>query len=159
MNGAQITFFGRITREPEEIAYTREKGTGYLRLGVAVSTWVRNTQEEETTFYSVTLWGNHAENALSRCHRGDEIYVQGEYRFREYSRRDGTIGHSHDVNARDFRLTQVAKANQPAAETVAEAGDETQEENDNMDLDYLGDGDESTTEENEEETEGMDPFA
>ena len=56
MNGAQISFFGRLTRDPE-MRYGKDKGTPYATVGIANNYRQRADQEPETTFFEVTLWG------------------------------------------------------------------------------------------------------
>ena len=102
MNGPQISVFGRLTREPE-MRYGRDKGTPFTTVGVANNYRPRAGEEPETTFFEVTLWGNHAQNCVGHCHKGDEVFVQGVYSFREYTRRDGRPGYSHQINGREFR--------------------------------------------------------
>ena len=102
MNGAQISFFGRLTRDPE-MRYGKDNGTPYATVGIANNYRQRADQEPETTFFEVTLWGHHAQNCVGHCKKGDEIFVQGAYTFREYTRRDGRPGYSHQVNAQQFR--------------------------------------------------------
>ena len=102
MNGPQISFFGRLTRDPE-MRYGRDNGTPYATVGVANNYRVRSGQEPETTFFEVILWGTHAENCVGNCRKGDEVFIQGVYTFREYTRRDGRPGYSHRVSAREFR--------------------------------------------------------
>ena len=102
MNGPQISLFGRLTRDPE-MRYGRDNGTPYATVGVANNYRPRSGQEPETTFFEVTLWGNHAQNCVGNCHKGDEVFVQGILAFREYTRRDGRPGYSHQINAREFR--------------------------------------------------------
>ena len=102
MNGAQISFFGRLTKDPE-MRYGRDTGTPFSTVGVANNYRPRAGQEPETTFFEVTLWGHHAQYCVGHCHKGDEVFVQGVYIFREYLRRDGRPGYSHQVNVREFR--------------------------------------------------------
>ena len=106
MNGPQVTFFGRLTQDPGELRFTQNAGTPYITAGVAVNTYRSADDEVETHYFNVTLWGRNAENLLNRCRKGQEVFVQGQYSFREYTRRDGTKGHSHDVNSREFHHYQ-----------------------------------------------------
>ena len=92
MNGPQITLIGRLTRDPGELRYTANDGTAYTRTGVAVNTYKNRGTEQETTFFNITLWGSHAENLMNRCRKGDQIYIQGGYSFREYTRAEGGRG-------------------------------------------------------------------
>ena len=125
MNGPQITLIGRLTRDPGELRYTANEGTAYTRAGVAVNTFKNRRTEQETTFFNVTLWGSHAENLMNRSRKGNQVYIQGTYSFREYTRADGGRGYSHDVNARDFHQFMDANSNQPAgdAETATAEAD------------------------------------
>ena len=89
MNGAQISFFGRLTRDPE-MRYGKDKGTPYATVGIANNYRQRADQEPETTFFEVTLWGHHAQHCVGHCKKGDEIFVQGVYTFREYTQEGRT---------------------------------------------------------------------
>ena len=120
MNGPQISLFGRLTRDPE-MRYGKDAGTPYATVGVANNYRSHSGQEPATTFFEVTLWGNHAQNCVQHCHKGDEIFVQGVYSFREYTRRDGRPGHSHQINAREFRRcgsAPVFRDEMPPEETI-----------------------------------------
>ena len=105
MNGPQATFFGRLTQDPQELRYTANGGVPYVKVNVAVNTYRGPDEEQEVHYYNVTLWRRHAENAINRCRKGQEVYVQGQYSFREYTRRDGRQGYSHEVNAREFHYS------------------------------------------------------
>ena len=76
MNGAQISFFGRLTRDPE-MRYGRDNGTSYATVGVANNYWPRAGQEPETTFFEVTLWGHNAQHCVGHCQKGDESLHPG----------------------------------------------------------------------------------
>ena len=132
MNGAYISFFGRLTRDPGEIRYGSNNGTAYIRVGVAVNTFRYGEQEPVATFYNVTFWGRHAENVMNRCRQGSEIYVQGNYLFREYTRQDGSRGYSHDVSAREVEFRsfgeQRPQEENQEAEKAAEPRQEPQAE-------------------------------
>ena len=112
MNEPLITLLGRLTRDPEELRYTTDRGTAYTRVGVAVNTYHGPSIGEKATYYQVTLWGRHAENAVNRCRKGTDVFVHGAYDHREYTRQDGTKGCSHDVNCRDFRYFLNRSADQ-----------------------------------------------
>ena len=119
MNGPQTTFFGRLTRDPQELRYTANGGVAYITMSVAVNTYRGPDEEPEVHYYEVTLWRRHAENAMNRCRKGQQVYVEGRYSFREYTRRDGNKGHSHQVDARDFQyFTESEPTTGPEAETA-----------------------------------------
>ena len=121
MNGPQITLIGRLTRDPGELRYTANDGTAYTRTGVAVNTYKNRGTEQETTFFNITLWGSHAENLMNRCRKGDQVYIQGGYSFREYTRAEGGKGYSHDVNARDVHYFNEPGPSQAPAETAQDS--------------------------------------
>ena len=99
-------------------------GTPYATLGVANNYRPRAGEEPETTFFEVTLWGHNAKYCVGHCHKGDEVFVQGTLTFKEYTRRDGRPGYSHQVNAREFRSFASSPAfrdESPTEETVNKA--------------------------------------
>ena len=122
MNGPHMTFFGRLTRDPE-LRYSPNEGIPFVTAGVAVNTYHGPGADQETLFVDVTLWRHHAENAAARCRKGHLVYVQGRYSSREYERRDGSTGTSHEVTAKEFRhLPQGSPEGSP--EGGPEAGPE-----------------------------------
>ena len=120
MNGAQITFFGNLTGEPDELRYTRNTGRPYASAGVAVNTYDPAAQASDVTYYNVTLWGRQAENLINRCRKGQRVFVSGQFRIRNYTRQDGSTGISYDVSAQDFEHFGLNPATQaePAAKPV-----------------------------------------
>ena len=102
MNGAIISFIGNITRDPGELKYSKNGGTAYLTIGVAVNTWQGPDLPVLTDYYDATLFGRNAENALNRCRKGHQVFVQGNYRMRGYNRQDGTQAIAHDVSVREL---------------------------------------------------------
>ena len=102
MNGPQVQFFGRLTRDPE-IRYSENAGVAYTTVSVAVNTYFGPDKPEETDFFSTTLWRRHAESAVANCRRGSLVFVQGRLTLREFTRSDGTQGHSLQVSANSFR--------------------------------------------------------
>ncbi len=103
VNGPEAAFFGRLAQDPGELRYTANAGIPYITARVVVNTYRGPQEETQTHYFNVTLWRHHAENLLNRCRKGQQVYVRGQYSFREYTRRDGTPGYSHDVSAREFR--------------------------------------------------------
>lgn len=129
MNGSRVQFFGNLTRDPQ-MRYTKDKmsefspeaGTPYTSARVAVNTYLGPDRNPEAIYYNVTLWGRHAESCMSNCKTGTPVYVEGSYRFREYTREDNTVGYSHDVRAGQFRyFPSAAAAALQDAETTADA--------------------------------------
>ena len=86
-----------------------------------MNTYKNRGTEQETTFFNITLWGSHAENLMNRCRKGDQVYIQGGYSFREYTRAEGGKGYSHDVNARDVHYFNEQGSSQAPAETAQDS--------------------------------------
>lgn len=103
MNGPQIQFFGNMTRDPEQL-FSKNDGNPYSRITVAVNTWHGPDTPQETAFFNVTLFGRMSEQAVRNAVKGQQVFVQGRYSLREYSKQDGSPGYSHDVTAREFRI-------------------------------------------------------
>lgn len=122
MNGPQVRFFGNLTRDPQ-LRYTKDKlsefspeaGTPYVTARVAVNTYLGPNRNPDVIYYNVTLWGRHADSCNRLCKIGAQVYVEGRYSFREYTREDNTVGYSHDVQAKEFRAlpSQTAIAAEP----------------------------------------------
>ena len=118
MNGPQMQFIGNLTRDPEQ-RYTDGGGTPYARLGVAVNTMRSGEREPiETIFVDVSLWGSSGEHAVRNCKKGQRVFVQGRYSFRQFTRQDGSTGHAHNLNASEFESFTRAGGN--PAENAAE---------------------------------------
>ena len=71
---------------------------------MAVNTWHGPDNPQETAFFNVTLFGRMSDQAVRNAVKGQQVFVQGRYSPREYSRQDGSPGYSHDVTAREFRI-------------------------------------------------------
>lgn len=121
MNGPQIQFFGNMTRDPEQL-FSKNDGNPYSRITVAVNTWHGPDTPQETAFFNVTLFGRMSEHAVRNAVKGQQVFVQGRYSLREYSRQDGAPGYSHDVTAREFRIFPRSRhqAEEPADRRQAE---------------------------------------
>lgn len=102
MNGSQVQFFGRMTRDPE-LQYSTNGGHPFTTVAVAVNTYFGPDNPEHTDFYNVTLWRRNAENAVNNCRKGSLVFIQGRLTLRDYTRNDGTQGRSLQVSANTFR--------------------------------------------------------
>ena len=117
MNGPRVHFFGNLTRDPQ-MRYTKDKmsenspeaGTPYANARVAVNTYLGPDRNPDVIYYNVTLWGHHAESCMRNGKTGTPVYVEGSYRFQEYTREDNTVGYSHNVRASQFRSFPSAAA-------------------------------------------------
>ena len=120
MNGPQITFFGNLVQDPES-RFARNSGKPFTTMRVAVNTYRGKDREPETNYFNVTLWGTQAQNALARCRKGHQVYVEGLYSQSEYTRRDGTAATSYNVNAKDFMHMGAPRSASPDTDRDTQA--------------------------------------
>ena len=109
MNGPQIQFIGNLTRDPEQ-RFPRNSDNPYARMSVAVNTYRGPEQEADTQYFTVDVWGRPGENAMNRCQKGTQVFVQGRYSLRKYNRQDGAEGMAQEVNASSFRVLQRTRS-------------------------------------------------
>lgn len=127
MNGPQIQFFGNLTRDPEQ-RFSRNDGNPYATADVAVNTYRGPDLPQETTYFKISLYGRQAENLLANGAKGHQVFVQGRYGFRTYDRQDGTLGLSHEVFVREFRILNRPR-NAEAPPKAPDQPDETPDDN------------------------------
>lgn len=77
--GNTVTIVGNVTREPE-LRFTAS-GQAVTNLSIAANRrWQNKTTnewEEATSFFDVTVWGQHAENVAQSIPKGCRIIVTG----------------------------------------------------------------------------------
>ena len=123
MNGPQMQTFGNLTKDPEQ-RFTRDNGTKYVRLRIAVNTYHGEDKETDTHYFDVNLFRYHAEAAMARCRRGTEIFVSGQFAHSEYDRNDGTKGFAMLITAKEFRAvnrtgpSEIGPVTEEAEDTV-----------------------------------------
>ncbi|MDX6224968.1 MAG: single-strand DNA-binding protein [Frankiales bacterium] len=100
MLSSYITVVGNVASEPRMEA--GEKGERCFfrvasterRLDKETGKWV----DHVTTWFSVTVWREMAENVLRTLHKGDRVVVAGRLRSHEYVKKDGTPGTSLEID-------------------------------------------------------------
>jgi single-strand DNA-binding protein len=74
----KVLLIGRLTRDPE-LRYTPQ-GTPVCEVSLATNRVIRNpdgTSREETCFVDITVWGKQAENTVTYCKKGRELFIEG----------------------------------------------------------------------------------
>jgi single-strand DNA-binding protein len=61
-------------------------------------------RREETEWFNCTAFGRLADTCNQYLSRGQQVYVEGRLRSRQYDRRDGTPGFSLDVTVTDMQM-------------------------------------------------------
>lgn len=110
MTIANVQIIGNLGSDPE----TRYTPNGRLNVRFNVATnrrWTDQSgqQQERTTWFRVTVWGNQAEAMVKLMDqgalaKGRQVFVHGRIEANEYQGNDGTTRTSLEVTAQDVQL-------------------------------------------------------
>ena len=73
----QVTLVGRITADPELKTSTTGRPFCFITVAAMRSFKNQETNEYETDFIDVSLWGMTAENVVKHCGKGSAVAVRG----------------------------------------------------------------------------------
>jgi single stranded DNA-binding protein len=90
-----ITIAGNVSQEPELRVTT--SGMNVLTFNVADSHG--KDDKKKTTFHSITVFGQLAENVAASIKKGDTVLVSGRVEVDEYTKKDGSKAKSIKVVA------------------------------------------------------------
>ena len=102
----KVTIIGNLGQDPS-MKYL-PSGTAITSFSVAASDKAKKVGdkwETSTTWYNVSVFGDQAEACNRFLAKGKKVYIEGQLRSddkgapRLYTRRDGTIGSSFEVDA------------------------------------------------------------
>ena len=100
----KITIIGNLGRDPE----MRYSTSGNPMTSFSIASNRRYTtggeQREETEWFNCTAFGRLADVCNQYLTRGQQVYIEGRLRSRQYERRDGTPGFSLDVTVTDMQM-------------------------------------------------------
>jgi single-strand DNA-binding protein len=102
---AKMILVGNLGRDAE-LRYT-PKGTALAEFSLATNerwTDAAGAQQELTQWFRVTLWGRQAESLKPFLVKGKQVLIEGRFRCREYTDRDGKHRVSLDVRAESLLL-------------------------------------------------------
>ncbi len=134
----KIILIGNLGRDPE-MRYMPD-GTAVTSFSVATSSrWTDRTSgqpREETTWFSVNVWGRQAETANQYLNKGSKVLVEGRLKSdpntggpRLWTRQDGTVAASYEVRADTIRfLTPKGEGSYAAAEYEEGSASDHQED-------------------------------
>ena len=105
-----IIIVGNVGKDPE-MRYT-PSGQAVTSFSVATSRNYKSKEQmiKETIWFRITCWGRTAEYASNYVRKGHKILVEGRLvadstgNPRTYTRSDGTIGTSFEINASNLQL-------------------------------------------------------
>lgn len=93
-----IAIHGRLVRDPE--SRHTQSGVSVCNFTVAVdSSYSRQGEEKQTTFFDVVCWRGLADMVSKYFHKGKEIVVTGEMQSRKWQDKDGNNRVSWEIMA------------------------------------------------------------
>ena len=102
MHFAQLTLIGHVGRDPD-LSYTPD-GVAVTRFSLAINQKEGKDGPDKTTWYKCTAFRGLAETIAAHVSKGDPLFVQGEFRPRAYTDREGVQRTSLDVLVEKFQL-------------------------------------------------------
>ncbi len=101
----KIIIIGNLGRDPE-MRYSTS-GNPMTSFSIASNhryTTAAGERREETEWFNCTAFGRLADTCNQYLARGQQVYIEGRLRSRQYDRRDGTPGFSLDVTVTDMQM-------------------------------------------------------
>lgn len=101
MLSSYITVVGNVASEPRLEVGEDGASRCYFRLASSERRQDRESKEwvdHATTFYSITVWRDMADNVVKTLRKGDRVVLAGRFRNREWTAKDGTAGSSLEVD-------------------------------------------------------------
>jgi single-strand DNA-binding protein len=111
----KLIIIGNLGGNPEQ-RFTPD-GSPVTTFSVATSRKVKD--QDETTWFRVTVWNKQAESCNQYLHKGSKVLVEGRLSPgtdggpKVFQRKDGTWGASYEVTAETVRFLS-GKADEPA---------------------------------------------
>ena len=104
----RVILVGRLTRDPELRRTTTD--TAVAQFTLAVDDRVKDVNGNKTTsFITIVVWNNQADNVAKYCRKGDLVAVDGRLRQRSFERRDGSKGSVIEVVADSVQFLEPKK--------------------------------------------------
>lgn len=115
MDGAEVTIFGNLGRDPE----SKFTPAGKLVIEFSVGVTVGFGDNKRTDWYKCTAWEKNAELIGKLCVKGTTVWLRGTPKLELWSAKDGgeARGQIH-VTVRDWRIMKGGKAKEEAAEAT-----------------------------------------
>jgi len=116
-----VTLVGMVSEQPE--LQVTQTGKSLLKVKMKTSRSSKNAkgewEQKDATSWSVTAWGQLAENAAQELREGDVIMALGTISQREWEGRDGAKRISLELNAQHLgrSLVSVNSEREPKKDT------------------------------------------
>lgn len=109
-----VNLIGRLTKDIE--LRQTNSGKSVASFSLAVDR-IPKGQERSADFFTVTVWGNQAENMARYCHKGSLVAVHGRLRSGSYENKQGEKVYFVDVTAEDVKFLDSKHDEQKQEET------------------------------------------
>lgn len=116
----KLILIGNLGRDPE-IVYT-PSGQSATKFSVASNrkyTTGAREQREETEWFNCSAWGKLAETCNQYLVRGQQVYVEGRLKSRQYQTQNGETRFSGDVSVQDLQFLGQRSSSDGNAEGAA----------------------------------------
>ena len=101
----KIIIIGNLGQDPEmRYSTSGNPMTGFSIASNRSYTTAAGERREETEWFNCTAFGRLADTCNQYLTRGQQVYVEGRLRSREYTRRDGASGFSLDVTVTEVHF-------------------------------------------------------
>ena len=113
-------FIGRIGSEPEIRTFEGGNKIATARMAVTKKYTDRNQQpQERTEWIGLVFNGRNADLAESYVHKGDMLYVQGEWHNREWTDQSGNKRTNTELQVSVMQMLERKKQDAPSAPVQA----------------------------------------
>lgn len=106
----KVTLLGRLTADP--VLRTTTNGKSVLQVSMATD---RAYGDDKTTdFHNLVVWGQTAETIAKYSRKGDQLLVEGNIRYRDYTDKAGNKKNITEIMVFNFEFgAKAKKAEQP----------------------------------------------
>ena len=105
MSYNKLTLIANLGRDPE-LKYTPQ-GQAVCEFSVATNEKRKDSNgeiKEEATWFRATLWGKQAEVLSQYLHKGQQVYLEGRLRLREWTDKEGRTRTNLDISVTEIQL-------------------------------------------------------
>ena len=120
----QVVIAGRTTKEPE--LKKTNSGMSYAKFSIAVNNYYMKDGkwEHDTCYFSVTAWGNIAENYAKRAYKGAPMVITGRLSVSKWTDQQGAERSSVEIVAEKISVMEWKEAAEQTQQTqYSEGGD------------------------------------
>ena len=128
----KLIIIGNVTNIPK--LNGTPNGNKVCSFGVAVND--RRGGQDNTTFFRVSAWNKLADTCQTYLQKGKKVMVCGPVSARGYSKSDGTVGVSLEINANEVEFLSPREDGYERQERAAIQGEMTAVEVDDAELPF-----------------------